>query len=54
MSLVVTKAELRSLVRANESLDYVRAQIKKDDLKSSFCFFSNHFPDQTAYVESFG
>lgn len=34
MFLVVIKAEIKSPHRANESLDYVRAQIKKDDLKS--------------------
>ena len=31
---VVIKAEVKSPHRANESLDYVRAKIKKDDLKS--------------------
>ena len=34
MFLVVIKAEVKSPHRANESLDYVRAKIKKDDLKS--------------------
>lgn len=34
MFLVVIKAEIKSPHRANESLDYVRAKIKKDDLKS--------------------
>ena len=34
MFLVVIKAEVKSPHRANKSLDYVRAKIKKDDLKS--------------------
>nr|DAD71984.1 MAG TPA: hypothetical protein [Myoviridae sp. ct0f722] len=32
--LVVTKAELRSLVRANESLDYVRANESLDYVRA--------------------